>query len=74
MTRRLHEAFLYGLAAVMFLVGVWQHDWRMILASGAVAAIWPLISLDVSGCLGCSRHRVVLGCPVHDEERRKAAA
>ena len=68
---RRQGAFLYVLAASMFVVGIWQHDWRLILASAAVCAIWPLVNLDVSGCLGCSRHRFVPGCPLHDPERRR---
>ena len=34
------------LALIMLAYGLWTHDWRLILAAGSVAAIWPLISAD----------------------------
>jgi hypothetical protein len=34
-------------ALLLLADGLWNHDWRLILASLAVAAIWPLISADV---------------------------
>lgn len=65
---------LYTLAASMIVVGLWQHDLRMILAAASVYYIWPLISMDLFAevdCLGCTKGRIVPGCPVHDQELRK---
>jgi len=38
---------LYSLAFYAVIVGLWDHDWRLILAGAAVAVIWPLISADL---------------------------
>jgi hypothetical protein len=60
------------LAIAMLADGLWSHDWRLILASAAVAAIWPLIEPDVTEsapqlrdsepACRCGRHHV---CAVH---------
>lgn len=71
---------LYGMAFYAVVIGLWDHSWRLILAGIAVWIIYPLISSEVEDvaatplCAGCSKGRIVPGCPVHDEERRKAAA
>lgn len=67
---------VYGLATWMVLVGLWAHDWRLILAGVATWLVFPLVASDVAtvACLGCTKGRIVPGCPVHDPERRKAAA
>lgn len=38
---------LAGAGLWVFLAGVWEHDWRLILAGLAVSAIWPLIDAHV---------------------------
>lgn len=71
---------LYGLATYMILIGLWDHAWRLILAGLSVWLIYPLISSDIESvaatpiCSGCSKGRIVPGCPVHDPQERKAAA
>ena len=41
------HAFLIGTALWLALVGVWDHDWRLILCGLAVAVAWPLVCADV---------------------------
>lgn len=53
---------LSGLALWIALWGVWNHDWRMILAGAATAAIWPLVWADYD------RDTEVLDCLWDDEE------
>jgi hypothetical protein len=51
---------LAGVALWMFGYGLWEHDWRILLASAAIALIWPLISDGVGGVAGKRRHRQLL--------------
>lgn len=37
----------YGLASWLLLIGIWNHDWRLILAGVSTLTIWPLITTDV---------------------------
>ena len=77
---RLVRWLLYGLATYFLFAAVWDHDWRLILASVAVWVIYPLISYEIEDvpeprrCQGCGKGAFVPGCPVHDPEQRKAAA
>jgi hypothetical protein len=34
-------------ALAVLVLGLWQHDWRLILAGVSVATVWPLISADI---------------------------
>jgi hypothetical protein len=34
-------------ALLLLAQGLWNHNWRTILASLAVAVIWPLISAEI---------------------------
>lgn len=70
---------LYALAAYMVIAGLWIHSWLLIPAGIAVWVIYPLISDDIDevalpACLGCQRHFVIPGCPVHDPEDRSPRA
>ena len=38
---------LYGLAGWMLLIGLWDHDWHLIVGGVVVFLIFPLISSDV---------------------------
>ncbi len=74
---------LYGLATWALLIGLWNHDWRLIVASVAIWTIFPLISkqiddeaaLDESWGEACvcgeinSRH-----CPVHGQDEHAESA
>lgn len=71
---------LYSLATYLLIAGLWDHDWRLIFAGIAVWLIYPAIStpihddtIELPVCSGCSKGAMIPGCPVHDEERRKAA-
>ena len=73
---RIWRWLLYSLALYMALVGMWDHQWRLILAGLAVWVIYPLISTeihDVPVCTGCTRYAFKPGCPVHDPQERRAA-
>lgn len=68
---------LTWLSLALVVLGLWDHDWREILAGFAVAVIWPLISADIADgpkCAGCSKGRIVPGCEVHDPQLRKPGA
>lgn len=40
---------LIAAAAIWFLgFGLWQHDWRIIVASAVLAVTWPLIADEVT--------------------------
>lgn len=41
------KTFLYTATALILLVGVWRHDWTLILASTALLAMWWLIGNEV---------------------------
>ena len=38
--------FIYGLASWFVLIGLWNHDWRLIVAGVSTLTIWPLITTD----------------------------
>lgn len=37
-----------AIAIWFFGYGLWEHDWRILVASGILAFIWPLIGDDVT--------------------------
>lgn len=64
---------LTATAAAVTLAGIWQHDWRTILAGAAVAAIWPLIRDDVTHVCTCAKGRRCLNCVERDGLTRRNA-
>lgn len=72
--------FVYGLAVWFLLAGIWTHDVWMILAPVVVLLCLPAApdgeddGPPLPVCAGCSKGRLVPGCPVHDEQQRKVAA
>ncbi len=41
------RSLLFILAILLLCSGLWAHDWTTIIASVAVAVIWPIIENDV---------------------------
>ncbi len=41
------RSLLFVLAILLLCYGLWAHDWTTIIASIAVAVIWPIIENDV---------------------------
>ncbi len=41
------KSLLFILALVTLAYGLWAHDWTTIVASFAVAVMWPLLEKDV---------------------------
>ncbi len=41
------RSLIFVFAIVLLAYGLWAHDWTTILASIAVAVIWPIIENDV---------------------------
>ncbi len=41
------RSLLFILAILLLCYGLWAHDWTTIIASVAVAVIWPIIENDV---------------------------
>ncbi len=41
------RSLIFILAIILLCYGLWAHDWTTIIASVAVAVIWPIIENDV---------------------------
>ena len=59
---------LVALAIWFFGYGLWEHDWRILLASSALAIIWPLISSEVVRIAGERRQRELLDYLWNDDD------
>jgi hypothetical protein len=44
----------------MFGYGLWEHDWKILVAAALLAIIWPLISEEVLQVGKKRRHRELL--------------
>lgn len=67
------RGFLIG-ASLWFLgYGLWQHDWRIIVASAALGLVWPLISDEVMYVAKERRHRELLDYLWDDDDLSESA-
>ena len=51
------SAILLSLSVWFFGYGLWEHDWKILVASALVAVIWPLIA---DGVVDERSHRELL--------------